>query len=70
MKAEHVRKVALMLAPLYIPVNPSLWKMMSQELNKIESLSDIGQAYEWAYENGIVTIGPESLVKKFMEVSK
>ena len=70
MKAEHVRKVALMLAPLYIPVNPSLWKMMNEELNELENLSDIGQAYQWAYGNGIVTIDPESLVKKFMEASK
>ena len=30
----------------------------------------LGHAYIWAYENGIVTIDPESLVKKFMEASK
>lgn len=40
------------------------------ELVKLENLSDIGQAYQWAYENGIVTIDPESLVNKFMEVER
>lgn len=46
--------------------------MASDYLKIIEGLekqSAVGQAYHWAYENGIVTIDPESLVKKFMEVS-